>query len=197
MALKNLFKKKPGGTFFGNALRGVTKLAAASGLVPGAGLVSSLLPEAPPFQIKAAQDVIQMAIATPALEIAEVKEIASQAKETMLQAGVSEKEAAAVGAAAFTAASLPPVQAVQALDVATVKLSTAPVNSFGASEIKTIFNGALDGAQSGATDAYLNKTDVGKEQKKGAINAEGAKIMPWVIGTLVGVIAVLFVKKSN
>jgi len=199
--LKKLFKKKPGGTLFGNALRGVAKLASKSGLVPGAGLVSKLLPAAPPFQKELAQDLISQAVKLPALLPEQIKEVASQAKLTFLDAGGSKEEASAIGAATFAAASLPPAQAVAALENAADKVSSvAPqgvgMNNFTAADVKTVINGAIAGARDGATGAYLNETETGKAQKRGAINAEGAKIMPWLLGILAGIIVILLVKKN-
>jgi len=180
LKLGKLFKSKPGGTLFGKVLRGVTKLAAGAG-VPGAGFVSSLLPEAPPLVLQAAQDAVATAINTPALPLVEVKDVALTAKLAVLAAGGTADQASKIGATAFTAASLAPVDAQKALDVAQTEIRQAgPVNTFGKEDIKTILNGALDGAKSGATDAYLNDTKLGREQKKDAINSAGAKYMPWV-----------------
>jgi hypothetical protein len=194
--LKNIFKKKPGGTLFGNALRGVTKLA--SGLnFPGANIVSSLLPEAPPRVQQVAEDAISAAVAAPALPALDLKALATQIQQNMLVVGATKPEAASVGAAVYTAASLPPTEAAQALNVAAFEIAQAPVNSFGAGDVKKILNGAAAGARDGATSAYLNETELGKEQKKGAINAEGAKIMPWVIGGSFAFIAVLLSRSRN
>lgn len=192
--LKKIFKKKPGGTMFGNLLRGATKLVAASGLLPGSQLVANLLPDAPPALVDLGQTIVAEAATGPVLNPFEVKTFASMAKAQLLQAGATPLQADNVGAAVFTAASLPAPEAAIALRSAAFDV---PANSFGRTEIKAILNGAANGARDGATSAYLNDTQMGKDQKTGAINAEGAKIMPWIIAALFALCAVLFVKKGN
>jgi hypothetical protein len=194
--LKKIFKKKPGGTFFGNALRGVSKIASSFNL-PGAGLVSNLLPDAPPLVVETAQQAVAEAATGPKLTFSEGKTFAQQVKEQRLQQGATALEASHVGAAAFTASTLPPAQAVQALETAQTQVQQQPVNSFGKTELKTILNGAAEGARSGATSAYLNDTELGKAQKRDAINTEGAKIMPWVLGTMAGVIGLLLFRGNK
>lgn len=200
--LKNVFKKKPGGTFVGNLFRGA--VGVASSLLPAsaANAVSSLIPAAPPLVTQAAEQAIVDAAVMPVATLPEAKNYASMVKVNLLNLGASADEASKIGAAAFTASQLAPAQAQTVLDTATaevnVKAAALPEGTaaFGSKEIKTIFNGAMDGAMDGATDAYLNKTDLGQAQKKGAINSEGAKIMPWVIGVLVGVIGLLMFRKN-
>jgi hypothetical protein len=192
---KKIFKKKPGGTLFGNLLRGATKIA--GNFIPGANIVSSLLPEAPPLVQEAAQEAITQAALGPALSPLDLKALASQIQQNMLVAGATKPEASSVGAAAWAAASVPPAQAGQVLNAAALQINEAPVNSFGKAELKTIFNGAVNGARDGATSAYLNETEMGKDQKKAAINTEGAKIMPWVIGGCFALIAWLASRGRN
>lgn len=184
---------------FGNALRGITKLAADSGLVPGAGLVNSLLPAAPPLVLEVAQEAVAQAVQAPTLDFSSlgaVKTFAAGVKSDLLNAGATPEQATNIGAVAFTAASLPPAEAVAALDQVKSKVDVVPLNSFGMGDIKKMLNGAADGAMNGATDAYLNETDLGKAQKKGAINSEGAKIMPWLLGICAGIIGYLLFKKN-
>lgn len=197
--LGKLFKKKPGGTMFGNALRGITKLAADSGLVPGAGLVNSLLPSAPPLVLEVAQEAVAQAVQAPTMDfssLSAVKNFAAGVKSDLLAAGATTEQATNIGAVAFTAASLPPAEAVATLDVVKSNVDNVPINSFGAGDIKKMLNGAVAGARDGATSAYLNETETGKAQKKGAINAEGAKVMPWLLGIMAGVIGLLLIKKN-
>lgn len=178
---------------FGNLLRAGSQIASSFSL-PGAQLVSKLLPDAPPYLQQVALNAVAEATTGPVLKIAEAKTFASMVKEQVSNAGGTPTESANIGAVAFAAASLPPVQAAVALESASSQIPV--VNNFGKTEIKTILNGAVNGARDGATSAYLNETQMGKEQKKGAINAEGAKIMPWVIGGSFALIAWLLSRKN-
>jgi hypothetical protein len=183
--LRNLFKSKPGGTFFGNALRGVAGIA--SGLnVPGAGFVSSLLPAAPAPVMEKAFQLVSQAMQAPASSASESKLLATAAKEEAFQAGASSDDASRIGAAVYTASSLPAAQAVAVLDSAAPALA----NSFTAKDAKNVLNKALEGLLNGTADGVMD-TKEGKAMTKAAVNAKGEEIMPWVLGGLAGVFGIL------
>jgi hypothetical protein len=183
--LRSIFKSKPGGTFFGNALRGVAGIATSLN-VPGAGFVASLLPAAPAPVMEKAFSLVSQAIQAPASSASESKLLASAAKEEAYQAGASSEDATRIGAAVYAAASLPAPQAVAVLDSAAPALAS----SFTTKDAKNILNKAVEGLINGTADGVLD-TKEGKAITKAAVNAKGQEIMPWVLGGLAGVFGIL------
>jgi hypothetical protein len=194
MALKlgKLFAKKPGGTLFGNLLKAGANVAGFLG-VPGAALVSSMLPTAPAPVIQLGQQLVSQAAFSPVSSGSELRFIAADAKEQILSAGGSAEDASKVGAAVYAASSLPASQAAIVLNSAAA--SSAGLSSFTAKDAKDILNKAVEGARNGALDGLL-ETKEGKEMKKAAVNAQGEKYMPWILGSIAGVFAILFFKKK-
>lgn len=195
-SLKGLFKKKPGGTGVGNAIRGIVKgastVASIAGTflpIPGivtkaAGLVSNLMPDAPESVQSLATDGIAQAAAQPAASFDLAKSVASVLKMDLLSAGATEQQASAAGAAAYSATTAPPTVAVRFLDNMAETVPAGGASFLSKEDVKVIANGALEGAKNGAVDKYLDETQSGRETKAAAVDAQGQKAMPFILAAL-------------
>ncbi len=200
-----MFKKKAGGTFAGNLLRGVVKATPgvfemASNFLPGvgilgkaAGFAAKLLPNASPLVTNIASESFKELGSGPVLTWTDAKEAASIVKGNSLAAGANEAEASAVGSVAFTLAATPASKSGTLLDGINAQLPAGGANSLSKADIKIIADGALTGLKNGAVDAYLDKTADGQATKADAVDSQGQKAMPYILGAL---LLFIFFKKK-
>jgi hypothetical protein len=171
----------------GNFLPGGSLLAKA------AGFASNLLPDAPPLAQKIASQAFEQTGSSPVLTWAQAKDVASGVKSNTLAAGANESEASAAGAVAFTLATTPSTHAPALLESINAQVPVGGANSLSKSDIKVIADGAFTGLKNGAVDAYLDKTADGQATKADAVDSQGQKAMPYILGAL---LLFIFFKKK-
>jgi hypothetical protein len=159
-------------------------------------LVNKLLPDAPQaVQQQAAEQLTNIA-AQPPTSINYSTDIASKFKHMLNSSGVEAAQASALGAVAHGLSQLSPLESAAALHNVSGSLPNAPIaNGFTKDDIKKVVDGAVKGAKDGAVDAYLDETAAGKQTKKDAIDAQGAKAMPFILGA--GLLLVFLINKKK
>lgn len=193
--LKNLFKKKEGGTFVGNLIRGTVKTAGAvlGAVAPVAGfaanLVSKVIPDAPQSVQQVVDSKLTWLAGQPATDADGAREVAADLKSQLLNLGATTLQASAAGASAFAVASVPPAQAPAVLATAAASMPSGGASFMSGEEVKSVFNAAVKGAKDGAVNGYLDETESGKQTMKEAVDAKGTAMMPYIL--LAGVVALL------
>ncbi len=170
----------------GNVLDVVTTVApAVVGIIsPAAGnLLEKILPNSTEDQRNQLTAAVSTLVAQPQ---GNEHAAGSAVKNMALGMGIEPNLASAVGALGFAAASLPPAEAQQALVIADNSMAMNEVQSFTKDDIKTVLNGAVQGAKDGAMGAFLDGTATGKETVKTATNAKMTDMMPKILLVVVG-----------
>ncbi len=169
---KKLFKKKEGGTFFGNLIRKGSQVAAGSlSLVPGVGsmlapLASSIANGLNPIPGSAGGAAAAADVATaagmPAQDPEAAQLMADRTFSNVQAAGGSVEDAK-------TAA-----RAVRQFAVQPASLTRQ--------EVKDVLNGTVDGALNGAATSWANKTASGNQTREELTEDAIKKYAPFVLG---------------
>jgi hypothetical protein len=180
----SLFKKvtKKAGKILGTASHFAKPLAGVLGMVgvPGASAIAALLPDASARVKNAAAPLMLAAAQTKPVSFAQAVEVAANAAQQLRAAGATETQANEFAQTVQTLSVQPPSVALSAIGV-----SPAEANNFTKEEGKAVLKGAIEGIKIGALDAYLEKTQAGREQKAQAVDVAGTRMMPYILGAAV------------